>query len=235
MAYDPAFAYEIAVIIREGIRRMYEKQESIFYYLTVGNENYPMPEMPGDVKEGILKGMYRFKTSSLAKKVSAIRAHLFGSGAIMNEVVKAQQILEEKYKVATDIWSVTSYKCLYRDALDTERWNLLHPEQKAKVPYVTQCLAQEKGVFVASSDYMKTLPLSIAKWVPGKLTALGTDGFGRSESRSSLRDFFEVDAKHIVFATLVDLFKEGEIKADALKKATKDLGINSEKINPMIS
>ncbi len=232
VAYDPAFAYEIAVIIQDGIRRMYVDQESIFYYLTVGNEPLPMPGMPEgkDVKEGILKGLYRFRTST--KKDSKLRAQLFGSGAIMYEVLKAQQILEEKYGVAADVWSVTSYKQLYRDGNDCDRWNMLHPGETPHVPFVTQSLKDAPGVLVAASDYMKVLPESIAQWLPRPLVALGTDGFGRSESRVALRDFFEVDAKHVVLATLTALAREKQIKLDVLQKAVKDLGINPEKANP---
>jgi pyruvate dehydrogenase E1 component len=232
LAYDPAFAYEIAVIIQDGIKRMYVDQESIFYYLTVGNEPLPMPGMPEgkDVKDGILKGLYRFRTST--KKDSKLRAQLFGSGSIMYEVLKAQQILEEKYGVAADVWSVTSYKQLYRDGNDCERWNMLHPGETPRVPYVSQKLKDAPGVLVAASDYMKVLPESIAQWMPRPLLALGTDGFGRSESRVALRDFFEVDAKHIVLATLTALAREKQIKPDALQKALKELGINPEKANP---
>jgi pyruvate dehydrogenase E1 component len=232
MAYDPAFAYEIAVIIQDGIKRMYTDQESIFYYLTVTNEPLPMPEMPGgkDVRQGILKGLYRFKISD--KKDATLRAQLFGSGTIMFEVLKAQQILEEKYGVAADVWSVTSYKELYREGNDCERWNMLHPGESPRVPYVTQCLKDAPGVFVAASDYMKVLPESIAQWVPRPLVALGTDGFGRSENRSSLRDFFEVDAKHIVLAALHALAREKQISIDVVRQAVKDLGINPNKLNP---
>jgi pyruvate dehydrogenase E1 component len=232
LAYDPAFAYEIAVIIQDGIKRMYVDQESIFYYLTVTNEPLAMPGMPEgkDVKEGILKGLYRFRTST--KKDSKLRAQLFGSGTIMYEVLKAQQILEEKYGVAADVWSVTSYKQLYRDGNDCDRWNMLHPGATPRVPFVTQSLKDAPGVLVAASDYMKVLPESIAQWLPRPLVALGTDGFGRSESRVSLRDFFEVDAKHIVLATLTALAREKQIKLDVLQKAVKELGINPEKANP---
>ena len=235
MAYDPAFAYEIAIILQDGIKRMYIDQESIFYYLTVTNEPLPMPPMPaGDhVRDGILKGMYRYKPSD--KKDAKLQAQLFGSGTIMFEVLKAQQILGDKYGVAADVWSVTSYKELYRDANDCERWNMLHPGQPAKVPYVTQCLKGAPGVFVAASDYMKVLPESIAQWVPGRLFSLGTDGFGRSESRAALRDFFEVDAKHIVLATLTALARENKIKPEDLKRAVRDLNINPDKLNPVNS
>jgi len=235
MAYDPAFAYEIAVILQDGIKRMYVDQESLFYYLTVTNEPVPMPEMPHEkgIQEGILKGMYRFKPS--AKKDSKLRAQLFGSGTIMYEVLKAQQILEEKYGVAADVWSVTSYKELYRNGNDCERWNMLHPAEKPRVPYVTQCLKDAPGVLVAASDYMKVLPESISQWMPRPLMALGTDGFGRSENRAALRDFFEVDTKHIVLATLHALAREKQIKPEVVKQAVKDLGINPEKDNPAIS
>ena len=232
LAYDPAFAYEIGVIIQDGIKRMYVDQESIFYYLTVTNEPLPMPAMPEgkDVAEGILKGIYRFRTST--KKDAKLRAQLFGSGTIMYEVLKAQQVLEEKYGVAADVWSVTSYKQLYRDGNDCDRWNMLHPGETPRVPFVSQALKDAPGVLVAASDYMKVLPESIAQWLPRPLVALGTDGFGRSESRTSLRDFFEVDAKHIVLATLTALLRDKQIKLDVLQKAVKDLGINPEKGNP---
>jgi pyruvate dehydrogenase E1 component len=235
LAYDPAFAYEIAVIIQDGIKRMYVDQESIFYYLTVTNEPLPMPEMPAgkEVREGILKGMYRFRTSP--KKDAKLRAQLFGSGTIMYEVLKAQQTLEEKYGVAADVWSVTNYKQLYRDGNDCERWNMLHPGETPRVPFVTRCLKDVPGVFVAASDYMKVLPECIAQWVPRPLMALGTDGFGRSENRASLRDFFEVDAKHIVLATLHALAREKQIQPEVVKQAVKDLAINPEKLNPASS
>ena len=212
---------------------MYEKQENIFYYLSVGNENYAMPAMPDGVKDGILKGMYRFQSSDM--KTPKLRAHLFGSGAIMNQVIEAQKILEEKYKVASDIWSITSYNELRREALDVERTNVLNPLEKPKISYITQNLVKEKGVFVAASDNMKALPDSIGKWFPRPLLSLGTDGFGRSDSRPALRDFFEVDARHIVYATLVCLYRDKEIGEDVLKKAAKDLKINPKKLNPMIS
>ena len=235
LAYDPAFAFEIAIIIQDGIKRMYVDQESIFYYLTVGNEPLPMPEMPTapGVREGILKGMYLFKPSQ--KKDAKLRAQLFGSGAIMFEVLKAQEILESKYGVASDVWSVTSYKELYRDGNDCERWNMLHPGETPKVPFVSQQLKNTDGVLIAASDYMKVLPESIAQWAPRPLVSLGTDGFGRSEGRTSLRDFFEVDAKHIVLAALSALAREKKIEAKAAQQAIKDLGINPEKANPAIS
>lgn len=236
LTYDPAFAYELAVIIRDGIRRMYEEQESIFYYLTVGNENYPMPsldEAQEAIKQGILKGMYKFKGSE--KKKAKLHAQLFGSGAIMNEVLKAQALLEEKYDIAADVWSVTSYKELRRDALNVERWNMLHPAETPKVPYVTQCLADAPGVFVAASDYMKVLPDSITRWSPKAIASLGTDGFGRSESRAALRDFFEVDHRYVALATLTSLLREKKIELDLVSAAMEELEINPNKLNPMIA
>ena len=230
VAYDPAFAYELAIIIRDGIYRMYEKQESIFYYITVMNENYSQPEMPNGIKDGILKGMYKFKAS--AAKDQKVKAHLLGSGTILNEVIKAQEILESKYNVSTNIWSVTSYKNLHLDAQETERWNMFHPDKEAKVPYISQVTKGESGVFISASDYVQLSSDAVSKWLPGPHHSLGTFGFGRSEGRTSLRDFFEVDAKHIVYATLYSLMKEGKIKAEVVKKAAKDLGINPDKKNP---
>jgi pyruvate dehydrogenase E1 component len=232
-AYDPAFAYEIAVIIQDGIRRMYKDGENIFYYITVMNEQYAMPAMPGDVKEGILNGMYRFRASE--NKKSKLRAQLFGSGAILREVLQAQEILETKYGVAADVWSVTSYKQLYVDGNETDRWNRLHPGEKQRIPYVTSTLGEAPGVLVAASDYLKTLPNMISKWLPRRLASLGTDGFGRSEGRASLREFFEVDARFITLATLHELFVDGKIDRKLIDQAIKDLGIDPEKLNPVIS
>ncbi len=233
VTYDPAFAYEIAVIIRDGIKRMFEDQENIFYYVTLMNENYAMPEMPKGVKEGILKGMYKFQASD--KKNVKLKAHLLGSGTILNEVIKAAKILEEDYRVACDIWSVTSYKELRRDALETERWNLLNPTKKQKQNYIQRTLEKEDGVFVAASDYVKALPDSVAKWFPRYLYSMGTDGFGRSESRAMLREFFEVDAKHIAFAALTALFRDGKIQDKVLDKASNELDIDPNKRNPLNS
>jgi len=232
-AYDPAFAYEIAVIIQDGIRRMYKDGENWFYYITVMNEPYAMPPMPAGAREGILKGMYKYRAS--ANKKAKLKAQLFGSGAILNEVLRAQEILEQKYSVAADVWSVTSYKELYIDAIETERWNRLNPGEKQRVPYVSRRLADAPGVLVAASDYLKTLPNIISKWMPRRLAALGTDGFGRSEGRTSLRDFFEVDAKFIVLATLHELSEDGKIDAKVVDKAIEDLGIVKSKPNPVVS
>lgn len=233
VTYDPAFAYELAVIIRDGIRRMYEEQENIFYYLTIMNENYAMPKMPEGAKEGILKGMYRFIASE--NKDSKLKANLFGSGTILNEVIKAAEILEKKYNVSADVYSVTSYKELRRDALECDRWNMLNPTEKPKVPYISSLFKGNDGVFVASSDYVKALPDSISRWLPGPLVSLGTDGFGRSEGRAELRDFFEVDHRYVVLGTLYSLLNQGKIKSSVVTKAIKDLDIDINKLNPMIS
>jgi pyruvate dehydrogenase E1 component len=232
-AYDPAFAYELAVIVEDGLKRMYRDGENCFYYLTVMNEQYVMPPMPEGARDGILKGMYRLKPSE--KKKAKLQAQLLGSGAILGEVLKAQQILEEQYDVAADVWSVTSYNELYREGLAAERYNMLHPASDRKTPYVTQALGDAPGVYVAASDYMKVLPASIDRWLPRKLHVLGTDGFGRSESRASLRDFFEVDARFIVLATLTALLEEKKIDAKVVQKALKDFDIHPEKKNPAVS
>lgn len=231
--YDPAFAYEIAVIIQDGISRMYEKQENVFYYLTVMNETYVHPPMPEGVKDGIIKGIYRLRASD--NKDTKLHAQLFGSGTILNEALKAQKLLEDKYGVAADVWSVTSYKELYRDGLEAERWNMLHPSEPLKVPYITQCVKDAPGVFVAASDYVKALPDSISQWLPRPPISLGTDGFGRSDGRRALRDFFEVDSRFITLATLAALSRGGEINSKIVVKAIKDLDINPYKANPMVS
>ena len=232
-AYDPAFAFEIAVIVQEGLKRMFEDQENWIYYLTIMNEFYKQPPMPKNSKDGILKGLYKFKASE--QKKAKGKAHLFGSGAILNEALNAQKILEEEYNVAADVWSVTSYKELYRDATDTDRWNAMHPDKKQKSPYIAECLKEEEGVFVAASDYLKVLPASIAKWIPGPFTLLGTDGYGRSDARDAMRDFFEVDSRFITLSALYNLVQQKAIKADVLKKAFKDLDIDPDKANPVYS
>jgi pyruvate dehydrogenase E1 component len=232
ITYDPAFAFEIAIIIRDGIRRMYEEREDVFYYITAYNENYVQEPMPGDVKEGVLKGLYCFRKS---EKKSDKRVHLLGSGPILREALKARDILEEKYGAAVDVWSATSYKELRRDALDVDRWNMLHPGEKPRLPHVTQVLSERPGVCVAVSDYLKALPDSVSRWIPGPLRSLGTEGFGRSETREALRDFFEIDAKHIVLAALGLLVQEGKMDGKAAAKAVQELGVRPDKPNPMIS
>jgi pyruvate dehydrogenase E1 component len=231
VAYDPAFAYELAVILKDGIRRMCQDQESIFYYITVGNEPYTMPPMPEGCEDGILKGMYKFREAP--NKKAKLKAQLFGSGAIMNEALKAQQILADDFDVAADVWSVTSYKELRRDALECDRWNMLNPGSKKKTPYITQCLEGQPGIVVAASDYLKALPDAMERWIPQRFVTLGTDGFGRSESRRALRDFFEVDARYIALATLHGLALEGKVKTETLEKAIKQLEIDPGKRSPL--
>ena len=233
VAYDPAYAYELAIIIHEGIRRMYELQEDIFYYITIGNANYqqaaaPDGLSPKELKDGVLKGMYKFKKS---EKRSKLKAHIFASGAIMVEALKAQKLLEE-YKVAADIWSITSYQQLHKDALQTERFNLLNPDKKPKESFLYSRLKDEKGVFVAVSDYLKILPDALSKHAPKEIYSLGTDGFGRSEARKELRDFFEVDARYIALASLKALYAEAEVDKAVLKQAITDFAIKADKLNP---
>ncbi|HXE12151.1 MAG TPA: hypothetical protein VN633_08530, partial [Bryobacteraceae bacterium] len=220
---------EIAVIVQDGIRRMYELAEDRFYYLTICNENYVHPPMPEqDIKEGILKGLYRYKRS----EKGPAQVTLFGSGPIFYEAVKAQQILAEQYGIGADVWSVTSYNQLRRDALETERWNRLHPAEKPKAPYLLEALGQIDMPIIAASDYMKIVPDQIAPWLPGRLTSLGTDGFGRSENREHLRRFFEVDAASIVTAALSALARWGRFDAQKAQQAVRDLGLNPESPDP---
>lgn len=226
LCYDPAFAYEIAVIIQDGMRRMYQEGEEIFYYLTLYNENYPMPPMPQGVEEGIIKGLYKYQPSAEKKK---LKANIFASGTIMNCALKAQEILAQRYNISADVWSATNYKQLRSEALRVKRWNMLHPEEKPKKSYIETILEKEKGPFVAVSDHIKAVPDQISQWVPGGLITLGTDGFGRSDTRETLRRFFEVDAEFITLAVLYGLANRGEIPFSQVSKAIKDLGVNPEK------
>jgi pyruvate dehydrogenase E1 component len=232
MAYDPAFAYELAVIIQDGMRRMYAKGEEVFYYLTLYNENHPMPAMPEGAEAGILKGMYKFRKAE--GKPKKLRAQLLASGPIMLQALRAQEILAEKYGVSADVWSVTSYKHLRTGAMLAARWNMLHPTAAPKRSYVEESLAGQEGVFVAVSDYMKLVADQIAPWVPGGVTTLGTDGFGRSDTREHLRRFFEVDAEMIVVATLHALSQRGLVEKKRVATAIKDLKVDPEKAYPEI-
>ena len=235
-AYDPAYAYELATIIEDGIVRMYEKGEAAFYYITVMNEQYEMPPMPEGSREGIIKGLYRFRAAPAVKGKGA-RAQLLGSGTILNEAVKAQALLE-KYGVAADVWSATSYNELYRDAERVERWNRMHPTEAARLPYVRACLDDAPGVIVAASDYLRSQPGMIARYVTAggrPFVALGTDGFGRSEDRASLRRFFEVDDRHIAAAALAALFRDKQIDQKVVTQAFKDLEIDPAKADPATS
>ena len=228
-AYDPAFAYEIAIIVQDGIRRMYQLQEDRFYYLTLYNENYPMPAMPQELNpEGVLKGIYRFQAAAEGKAV----VQLFGSGPILNEAVRAQKILADQYGVAADVWSVTSYNELRRDALAAERWNRLHPDQTARVPYIVEAIQGAEGPIVAATDYMKVVADQVAPWLPGRMETLGTDGFGRSDNREYLRRHFEVNAESIATAALSRLARDGRFDMEKAKAAFGELGVDTEKIDP---
>jgi pyruvate dehydrogenase E1 component len=227
--YDPAFSYELAVIIADGLRRMCAEDEDVFYYLTLYNENYAMPLMPAGVEDGILSGLYKFKPGP---EGGPLKAHLLGSGPIIREALRAQQILADKFGVSADVWSATSYKLLRNDALRVQRWNRLHPAEPPRKSRVEALLEQEQGAFVAVSDNMKMVPDQIAPFVPGGLTSLGTDGFGRSDTRPRLRRFFEVDAESTVIATLHALARQGKLDQSIVQQAIKDLGVDPEMNHP---
>ena len=230
ITYDPAYAYELAVIVQDGIRRMYQEGEDHFYYLTVFNENYvqpPMPEGEG-IREGILRGIYKYRGAANGAPV----AQLFGSGPILNEALLAQHILAEKYQISVDVWSVTSYGELRRDGLDTERWNRLHPASPTRKAYIAQVMENTQGPIIAASDYMKSMPDGLSPWLGSRLHSLGTDGFGRSENRAYLRRFFEISAEAIVQATLAALAREGTLNAWRAEVAIAELGFHPEKPDP---
>jgi len=229
LAYDPAFAYETATVVKEGLRRMIEDGEDVFYYLTLYNENYVMPAKPKSVDEGILKGLYRFNEGAKGKEH---RVQLLGSGSILaSQVLKAQEMLQD-HDVSADVWSATSYKLLREDALETERWNRLHPGEARRVPYVQKALNGSEGPVIAASDWMKAVPDQISRWVPNDFVSLGTDGFGRSDTRENLRRHFEVDAEHIVVAALSALAEAGEIKPETVASAISQYQIDVERIDP---
>jgi pyruvate dehydrogenase E1 component len=228
-SYDPAFVYEIAVIVQDGIRRMYQERENLFYYITMYNEDYAMPEMPPNCQEGILRGIYKFRATASGQATM----QLFGSGPILNEALRAQEILAEKYGVQADVWSVTSYNQLRRDALATERWNRLHPGEPERRCYISTVLDGAEGPIIAATDYMKVVPDQLAPWLCGRLVTLGTDGFGRSDNREYLRRHFEVNAESIVAAALSRLSREGKFDVARVQQAFDELGINSEKVDPV--
>ncbi|GAB4491790.1 MAG: pyruvate dehydrogenase (acetyl-transferring), homodimeric type [Saprospiraceae bacterium] len=230
--YDPAFAYELAVIVHDGLRRMYVENEHKIYYITLYNENLLMPEMPKGVEEGIKRGLYRYKKSEKKPAKDGAKAHLFGSGVIMEQVLKAAEILEQE-GVSTDVWSATSWTELYRDAVSCDRWNLLHPGEKEKIPYIQQVLKGEEGVFVSANDWIKLVAGQLAPWMPQDFIALGTDGFGLSDSRENLRDYFEISPKYIAFAAVRLLQKQGKVTEKAVLEFMKKYGVKSEKVEPM--
>ena len=231
ISYDPAYSYELAVIVQDGMKRMFEDGEKCFYYITTMNENYQHPDIPEGVEEGIVRGLYKLKASAAKHKQ---RVQLMGAGAILREVEAAAAILETDYGVCADVWSMTSINELARDGKDAQRWNMLHPTEESKVPYVTQQLLGTQGPFIAATDYMKAHTDQIREFVPGRFTVLGTDGFGRSDTRAKLREFFEVDRRFVVVAALKSLADEGAVDPAIVAKAIDDLGINADKPNPRL-
>ena len=231
VSYDPTFAYELAVIMQDGLRRMYQEQEDVYYYITVMNENYPHPEMPKGAEQGILQGMYLFRSGG--KQHSKLHVQLLGSGTILREVIAAAEILEKDYKVSADIWSVTSFNQLRREALAVSRHNLLHPDESARISYVETCLKDREGPVIASTDYMKIVADQIREFIPKRYFVLGTDGFGRSDTREKLRQFFEVDRHYVVIAALKALADEGKIPASQVAKAICTFAIDPDKPEPV--
>ena len=229
VSYDPTFAYELAVVVQDGLRRMYAEQEDIFYYITCMNENYVHPAMPKGVEQGILKGMYLLQIGGRGK----VRVNLMGSGTILREVIKAAEILERDYGVPADVFSVPSFSELRREALEVERQAILNPDKPAQQSYVRQCLGDRTGPFIAATDYMKIVPDQIRQWVPGRFVVLGTDGYGRSDSRAQLRHHFEVDAAHIVLASLKSLADEGKLDMATVKACMKTFNLDPDKPNPV--
>jgi pyruvate dehydrogenase E1 component len=229
ISYDPTYAYEMAVIIHDGFRRMYEEQESVFFYLTAMNENYTHPDMPVGVEEGIIKGLYQLKTGGKHK----LKAQLIGSGTILREVEAAAELLEKDWKVSSNVWSATSINQLARDGMEVDRYNRLHPLADKKRSYIAECLGDQAGVIVASTDYIRLYAEQIRPWIKAPYTVLGTDGFGRSDTRQKLRNFFEVDRYHVVIATLNTLADDGKIGYDVVESAIKKYNINADALTPV--
>jgi pyruvate dehydrogenase E1 component len=223
-AYDPTFSYELAVIIQDGLRRMFAEQEDVFYYITLMNENYHHPAMPEGAEEGILRGMYLLRKSGF----EGPRVQLLGSGTILNEVLAAASLLEAEFGVAADVWSVTSFTELRRDGLEVERWNMLHPLSEPRRTYVAERLAEREGPVVASTDYIRAFADQIRQWVPGRYRVLGTDGFGRSDLRSALRRFFEVDRHYVAVAALRSLADEGIVEPAQVQEAIERFEIDPD-------
>ncbi len=229
ISYDPTYAYELAVIIQDGMRRMFEEGENCFYYITTMNENYVHPDMPEGVEEGIVRGLYRLRSSTLDK---APRVQLLGAGAILREVEAAAESLERDFGIGADVWSVTSVNELARDGNDVVRWNRLHPTETPRVPYLTAQLTGAAGPFIAATDYQKAHTDQLREFIPGPLTVLGTDGFGRSDTRQQLRQHFEVSREHIVLAAMKSLADQGELEPKRVGEALTQLGIDADKPNP---
>jgi len=230
VSYDPSFQFELAVIVQDGLRRMFVEQEDVYYYLTVENENYEHPDMPEGVEEGIVKGLYRFRQGS--KRPGKKHVNLMSCGSIMNQAIQAADLLKDELGVSSDIWAATSFTELAREAQDCARWNRLNPFAEERVPYVTQALGKAKGPVIAATDYMKSFAEQIRAFVPQPYHTLGTDGFGRSDSRPNLRRHFEVDAAHIAAAAAVALYREGALEKKDVETAFKAFGIDGTKPNP---
>jgi pyruvate dehydrogenase E1 component len=229
VSYDPTFAYEMAVIIQDGLKRMYQDKEKVFYYITMGNENYHQPAMPDGVEEGIRRGMYLYQKGGQGKT----RVQLMGSGVILREAIFAADLLKQDWGVEADVWSCTSFTELRRDGIDCERWNMFHPDETPRVPYVRQCLADQQGPAISATDYMRSFADQIRPYVDRRYVCLGTDGYGRSDTRENLRRFFEVDRWYITVAALKALYDEGSIKADKVTKAMKQYNIDPDRPNPV--
>ncbi len=229
VAYDPTYAYELAVIVQDGLRRMYQEQENVFYYITCMNENYAHPAMPAGAAQGILSGMYLLRKGGPGQ----VRVTLFGSGTILREVLAAAELLEKGYALSADVFSVTSFSELRKNALAIERHHMLHPGQPPRQTYIEQALAGREGPFVAATDYMKTVADQIRQWIPGRYAVLGTDGYGRSDSRAELRRFFEVDRHYVALAALKALADDGKIDMHTVTDAMHSFGIDPEKPNPL--
>ena len=232
-AYDPAYAYETTVIVMDGLRRLYQEGETAIYYISVENENYEMPAMPEGVEEGIIQGIYKLASREVAG--AKARIQLFGTGPILRSVLAAQQLLAERYQIASDVWSVTSYTQLRRDAQDAERWNMLNPAAAPKQSYIEKVLSGVQGPFIAASDHVRAVPEQLTRYIPGDYFVLGTDGMGRSETREALRRHFEVDAESVVIAALYRLSKQGTLTPAEVAQAIKQLDYDPEKINPMFA
>jgi len=230
-SYDPAYVYEIAVIVQDGIRRMYQEGEDRFYYITLYNEDYAMPEMPPGIEEGILRGIYQYRPAAQGQAV----VQLFGSGSILNEALRAQEILANKYAVPANVWSLTSYNELRRDALAVERWNRLHPAETEKRPHILTALDGADGPIIAATDFMKAVPDQLSPWLCNRLVTLGTDGFGRSDNREHLRQHFEISAESIAVAALSRLARDGKFDAQRAQNAFQELAVDAEKIDPAIA
>jgi pyruvate dehydrogenase E1 component len=233
IAYDPTFAYEVAVIVRDGLRRMFVERENVYFYLTVMNENYAHPAMPEGAEQGILKGLYLLRQGASGKQKP--RVQLLGSGTILREVLAAAELLRDDFGVEADIWSATSFTELAREGADVERWNMLHPEAEARVPYVTGCLAGHDGPAVAATDYVRAYANQIRPYVDRRFAVLGTDGYGRSDTRANLRRFFEVDRHYVAVAALKALADEGTIPAAKVTDALRRYGIDSERPAPRLA